>query len=288
MFETIFIATDLAESSQQFGRCKQGLRNLGVRRILLGVCIRMLEIHPGLSESIEALFSADLEKRKANLEAMGYEVELEKLFGDPADEINQRAKEKGCSLIVVDSRVNSLVGDIFMGGTAAVLLHHCRLPLLVLRQPNEPSDGQNCPMDVIDQVLFATDFSANAEYAFLTLEGLVEGGLKSVVLMHVQDRSKIEKHLSDRIEEFNQIDQARLERMKDSLTAKGAENVQIELSYGYPKQEILRRTKKHDISLVLMGSQGRGFVGEVFLGSVSHNIARHSLVPVLLIPMLQQ
>jgi nucleotide-binding universal stress UspA family protein len=143
-------------------------------------------------------------------------------------------------------------------------------------------------MDVIDQVLFATDFSANAEHAFLTLEGLVEDGLKSVVLMHVQDRSKIEKHQSDRIEEFNQIDQARLERMKDSLTAKGAENVQIELSYGYPKQEIIRRTKKHDISLVLMGSQGRGFVGEVFLGSVSHNVARHSLVPVLLIPMLQQ
>ena len=35
---------------------------------------------------------------------------------------------------------------------------------------------------------------------------------------------------------------------------------------------------------VIMGSQGRGWIREIYLGNVSHSIARHASVPVLLIP----
>lgn len=287
MFEKVIIATDLGESSEQFGYCKQGLRNLGVKQVLLGVCIRMHSSHPNLSESIDALFGAEFQKRKKTLEKLGYAVEFEKLLGDPAVEVNEKAVRAGCSLVVVDSRVNSLAGEVFMGGTAAVLLHHSRLPLLILRQPVEPDCSGKCPLDMISKVLFATDFSVHAEHAFRTLEGLVGQGLKSIVLMHVQDRGKIDKHLIEKLEEFNRIDQSRLERMKDALTSAGAENVQIELSYGCPKQDIVHRAKQDDISLVLMGSQGRGFVGEMFLGSVSHSVARRAQVPVLLISMAE-
>jgi len=37
-----------------------------------------------------------------------------------------------------------------------------------------------------------------------------------------------------------------------------------------------------------MGSQGRGFIKEVFLGSVSNNVARHSAASVLLIPAVRK
>jgi len=40
--------------------------------------------------------------------------------------------------------------------------------------------------------------------------------------------------------------------------------------------------------LVVMGSHGRGFIGELFVGSVSHNVARHAEAPVLLVPMPQK
>jgi nucleotide-binding universal stress UspA family protein len=48
--------------------------------------------------------------------------------------------------------------------------------------------------------------------------------------------------------------------------------------------EIMRVIQQSNVHLVVMGSQGRGFVEELFLGSVSHNVARHSRAPVLLIP----
>jgi len=60
--------------------------------------------------------------------------------------------------------------------------------------------------------------------------------------------------------------------------------VETILSYGSPSVEILNTVHERNTQLIVMGSQGRGFVKEFFLGSVSHNIARHSAASVLLIP----
>ena len=48
------------------------------------------------------------------------------------------------------------------------------------------------------------------------------------------------------------------------------------MKYGSPSLEILRIAEDLDVKLVVMGSQGRGYVKEFFLGSVSQNIARLS------------
>jgi len=42
--------------------------------------------------------------------------------------------------------------------------------------------------------------------------------------------------------------------------------------------------RDRDVQLTVMGSQGRGYVSDLFLGSVSHNVARQSVASVLLIP----
>jgi len=103
-------------------------------------------------------------------------------------------------------------------------------------------------------------------------------------LLHVQDKERISPHLEDRINDFNEIDNARLQSMKKLLHEKGITDVDIILGYGAPAMEILRLVKELDIQLVVMGSQGRGYVKEFFLGSVSHKVARQSTSSVLLIP----
>lgn len=134
-----------------------------------------------------------------------------------------------------------------------------------------------------EHVLFATDFSETADQAFAHIEHLVPHGGK-ITLLHVQDKARMEKHLDDRLEEFNKIDKERLERLKALLKKAGAKDVSIEITYGAPKQEIVAYVGENNVSLVVMGSQGRGFIGEMLLGSVSHAVARHSTVPMLLIP----
>ena len=53
---------------------------------------------------------------------------------------------------------------------------------------------------------------------------------------------------------------------------------------GHPLPAILRVLESQDISLIVMGTQGKGFIKEIFLGSVAHNVSRLATCPVLLIP----
>ena len=106
-------------------------------------------------------------------------------------------------------------------------------------------------------------------------------GAKKVTLLHVQDLSRI---APDRLEEFNKADELRLQELKKSLSATGSIEVDTKLLQGSPAVEIIRLVNEQKIPLVVMGSQGRGFVNELFLGSVSHNVARHSAASVLLVP----
>lgn len=108
-----------------------------------------------------------------------------------------------------------------------------------------------------------------------------------MTLLHVQEKERIDKYLKDRLPEFNEIDRARLERLKKRLINIGTREVNIEIPYGSTTQEILREVNNNPYSLVVMGSQGRGFICEVFLGSVSHNIVRKAPVPVLLVPAIR-
>lgn len=113
---------------------------------------------------------------------------------------------------------------------------------------------------------------------------MVRDGVNRVTLLHVQNKARIDPHLKHRLDELNEIDRGRLEKMKAALKKKGNAQIDIELVYGAPHTEITRVIRERKVNLVVMGSQGRGFVKELFLGSVSHNVARNSAASVLLIP----
>lgn len=152
----------------------------------------------------------------------------------------------------------------------------------------EPGDSEECkPVDqrgFSEHVLFATDFSEIAGYAFSQLEQLV-AGCRKVTLVHIQDKVKLEQHLKPRLEEFDQHDLERLKELKQTLLKKGTPAIDMEVLHGTPYEEIARLVRESNVQMVIMGTQGLGFVVEVFLGSVSHNVVSHSVAPVLLIPV---
>jgi len=56
---------------------------------------------------------------------------------------------------------------------------------------------------------------------------------------------------------------------------------------GIPTAEILNEAATGNYSLIVMGGQGKGYIRELFLGSMSHNIARNAGVSLLLIPAIR-
>jgi len=113
---------------------------------------------------------------------------------------------------------------------------------------------------------------------------MVMGGIKKVILFHVMNKAKIKPELEEWLPEFNEADNQRMKNIKNTLQKIGNAEIETLIRYGMPADEIFKLIEERNPQLVVMGSQGRGFVKEIFLGSVSHDVARHSSASVLLIP----
>jgi nucleotide-binding universal stress UspA family protein len=290
MFSKILVATDLSEASDRAICSLGGLKALGAREALLIHCFNIRDVGT-LADGLMELAKPSFEKQKKVLEDQGFQTKGRMVLGLPHIEINRQADEHDCSLIVVGSHGQTMAGEIMLGGVASAVIHSAAKPVLIVRLRLKDKNGKavcdEAACNPLAHVLFPTDFSHNAEHAFSYVEKIAECGAKRVTLLHVQDSVQIGRHLRERLEEFNRIDTERLERLKAELAKRGVKNVRIEIPYGSPKKEIIDRTRQDDVSLVVMGSQGRGYIGELFLGSVSHAVARHSEVPVLLVPAIR-
>ena len=290
MFTKIVLATDLSKSTDAVIRCLGGLRKLGTNQVVLVHALGinyMKDVAPILIELAEPR----LAEQKAALEQQGFLTTVKIAPGVTMFEVNRIAQEEEASLMVVGSHGGTTAAEVLLGGTALAILHHATIPVLVIRLKID--EKQSIPTyevvnkDLLKHVLYATDFSDTSEQAFLYVEKIVESGAQNITLLHVQEKSDLSKHLEHRLAEFNAIDRERLERMRDRLVKLGSTEVQIEIPYGSPLQEIIRYASQQDHSLVVMGSKGRGFLREVFMGSVSHGVAMHANIPLLMVPAKQ-
>ncbi len=287
MFSKILVATDLSPASDRLIAGLGSLKPLGARDVLLVHVLNLRDVGT-MAESLAETAKPLLRTQKEIVEGLGFQADFIIALGLPHIEINRIAEERDRSLIVVGSHGETLAREILLGSVASAALHHMIRPTLVMKIPLRLVDGETVCDEIrcnpMGNILFPTDFSENAEQAFSAVRDIVRSGAKRATLFHVQDQVMIGQHLLDRLEEFNHIDTERLERLKAILREEGTRDIHIELAYGSPKQKIIERIRKGDVSLVAMGSQGRGFIKELFLGSVSHAVARFSEAPTLLIP----
>ncbi|MFW6368436.1 MAG: universal stress protein [Spirochaetota bacterium] len=299
MFRRIIVTSDLSPESFHVVRSAAGLRSFGAESCLLLQCMSLQEAgSPALTFEMDNV-DAIVERQQRILESFGFEVEARILPGFPKQELRRIVRDEHSPLTLVGTKGSTLIGEALLGGVAYALLHSMPSPLLVI--PVDIGDDSNAagesgePPAVRKEieeahsgygrhVLFPTDFSENADHACASVTELVKGGIETLTLLHVQDETRIDPHMSFRMQEFNEIDQERLEHIKESLSAHGNTSIRTEIRHGSPFIEILQSARTNRASMIVLGSQGRGFVRELFLGSVSHNIARHSDIPVMLIP----
>ncbi len=286
MFERFIVATDLSPASYAVVNCLAELKTFGAQHCLLLQCLSFGDAaSAGLSYHADP-YEAMLDEQKTLLEDQGFTVEVRTVVGAPKKEIVRIAAKEGYSLIVIGAQGNSLVEEKLLGGVAYGVINTSTKPVLVVPVEKEGEENTCKPVSRSRfgvHVLFPTDFSEMDDNAFAYVKQLVADGVGKITLVHVQDKAKL-KHLEDRLDEFNERDRRRLEEMKQTLMEKGAPQIDIEVRYGVPSQEIVHMVEERDAQLVVMATQGRGFVGELVLGSVSHNVARRSVAPVLMIP----
>jgi nucleotide-binding universal stress UspA family protein len=289
MFPKILVATDLSAASDRVIEAMGGIKSLGTEEVRLLYCVNLRgarELAPQLLKMAEPA----LVRQAEALSEMGYRVESDMVIGLPHREINHQAEEHDCSLVVVGSHGETGTSEIKLGSVADAVLHSMTRPTLLVRLTFDMQDEREvCELvrcDFLGNILFPTDFSENAEYAFDFVKRIVERGAKAVTLLHAQNIDAVERHLRSKAEirEMDEADSKRLDPLLKELTERGVPEVHTDVRHGSPKKVISEATGE-GVSLVIMGSQGRGRVAEFFLGSVGNEVARHSKVPVLLIPV---
>ena len=287
MFKSIMVATDLSEASDLVVGGLSAFRTLGTEHVILLHCLGIKHLQE-MKHWLASMVETKLQEQKATLEKQGYRIGMEIAPGLPQFEIDRVAKEKRCALIVVGTHGKTMSSEIRLGSVASEVTHNAQFPVLLVRlKITAARDRDRCETvygNTMEHILYPTDFSDNAERAFTYVKDLAQSGARHFTLLHVQDKERIGKHLEDRLEEFNRIDLERLERLKSSLTSTVKSEVETAIVHGMPVPEILKKAQENGITLIVMGSHGRGLVSELFLGSISHNIARHSTVSVLLVP----
>lgn len=288
MFNKALICMESGSHSTELAKCISGLLNLGVKECLVTQFLSYSEAVAASLTVAETDLQRYVEELREQLQESGFVAEAKTTTGISYREAYRLAYAHGCDLVVVECRYDTMAGEMLAGGIASSLIHHLVLPTLLVRMTMADAGGgkfvQGIPCDFSGSALYPTDFSENSDHAFIVLEDLASHGLKQATIMHVQDKVRIVPHLRERIDEFNVIDSERLKYLEDRLRKKGVASVGCRLGFGNPSVEILKEVRKTNPSLVVMGSQGRGFVAELFLGSVSQNMARLCPAPLLLIP----
>ncbi len=242
-------------------------------------------------------YNERLDSYKAALEEKGFTVDVDLRAGTyfyPPSEILTSAKENDADFVIIGSRGHSKVQEMLLGSTATEVLHRSRLPVFLINidiQTDEEDPKKRklvmtqSMKDSLNHVLHATDFSETAYRAFDVVKGLdFEGLINKISFIHVQGHHAIA--LKDPVSRDALTDQnmEELEDLRNSLSDKTRDDSEIIITFGTPGKEIVQAIRDNDVTLVVMGSQGKGFVHEFFLGGVSSQVTRFSKVPVLLVP----
>jgi nucleotide-binding universal stress UspA family protein len=158
----------------------------------------------------------------------------------------------------------------------------------------------------IKNVLYATDLSKNSAYAFQYATDLADKYHSIIHIIHVIEelppsvKAMVESYLTDeQIENLAHQKSKTMEKIKNRLTV-FCDNFQkedpqcelrvgsIDISEGYPANEILKKAKEWDCGLIVMGTHGKGVISHAFLGSVAEKVLRRAKQPVFVIPLPEE
>ncbi|MFN3567958.1 MAG: universal stress protein [Caldimicrobium sp.] len=206
--------------------------------------------------------------------------------GIPYREILRVAKEEAVSLIVSGRQKKSLLDEIFIGSNTDKIIRYGNYPVFIPKYPGVfGGDREACERycsNPFAKVLYPTDWSACAKRALLYLKNLKNAGVDEVIVVHVMEE-KLKKHLpQDKFKDLESIDKEKLAQVKEELEQNGFK-VKTILYVGKPGADLIKLAKEEDVTLIIMGAHGKGFVEGILWGSVSRNVVEYSDRPVLLI-----
>ncbi len=156
----------------------------------------------------------------------------------------------------------------------------------------------------INKILYATDLSKNSSYAFFYAVDMAKTHNAKIVILHsiepvhhiysegmsvygeaMLDKAKKREQETD-IEEIKKHLQQFCEKTETQIGSPCVELVsKILVPLGHPVDEILKVADDEGCDAIVLGTHGKGFLRQTFLGSVAGSVLERTRKPVFIIPL---
>ena len=151
----------------------------------------------------------------------------------------------------------------------------------------------------IKKILYATDLSKNSSYAFLYATDMAKRHNATIVILHAiepippyaeiytgmteemkgKQQEEIVEEIKSHLQNFCEKAEAQIGPPCVELVSK------ILVPRGHPPEEILNAADKEGCDAIVLGTHGKGFLANTFLGSVSNAVLHRTRKPVFVIPL---
>ena len=154
----------------------------------------------------------------------------------------------------------------------------------------------------IKRILYATDLSKNSSYAFFYAVDMAKRHNARIVILHSVEpgrhisyvglgveammiRAKKEEQGTD-LEEIKKRLEEFCKKVENQIGPPCSELVsKILVPLGHPVEEILKAADEESCDAIVLGTHGKGFLRQTFLGSVAEDVLERTRKPVFIIPL---
>jgi nucleotide-binding universal stress UspA family protein len=156
----------------------------------------------------------------------------------------------------------------------------------------------------IKKILYATDLSKNSAYAYRYAMNLAEKYDAEIVILHVIEPipPMVKHYVKGFVDEINWEEKIKyeqemvVERIRKRLEQFCKKESQdapqcvalvstVLVRPGHPVEEILKAADEEQCSLIVLGTHGKGFLKQTFLGSVARSVLDRAKDPVFIVPL---
>ncbi len=148
----------------------------------------------------------------------------------------------------------------------------------------------NFPETSLNRILFCTDFSQNADYAFsYAVDAVLKRPGAELYLLHVIPESE-SQFWRTYIYEVEDVDNKAKhdidEQIKEAYIDKLPQGVkmQVDCRIGKDYEEILDYANQMNIDLIVLGRHGHGSLQDALFGKVCEKIVRKAICAVMVVP----
>jgi nucleotide-binding universal stress UspA family protein len=156
----------------------------------------------------------------------------------------------------------------------------------------------------IKKILYATDLSKNSVYAYRYAMDMAEKYNAEIVTLHVIEPipPQVKHYVSIYVDEARWEEKIKTEqkmaieqikkRLQEFCKRESQDDprclllvTKILVQPGHPVEEILKAAEEEACDVIILGTHGKGFLKETFLGSVARSVLDRTRKPIFVIPI---